>query len=1229
MPIRLRAFDLEEKLSEGGLGVVWRGLHRRSGQPVAAKLLTPSAWALPVERRAFEQEVRAVAGLDHPAIVRLFDYGTVDDSIARLASRQPGGGEGFVPGAPWFVMERAACDLRDADVEWDWGTTRQLLQTLLAGLAHAHARGVLHRDLKLSNVLLTRADDPSTALLADFGLAHPRFYELDPQLRRAQAGTPRYMAPEQIVGDWSEFGPWTDLYSLGVVAWRIAGRGWPYGPNLAPLTGAFKPWVPQFQTPDGFVGWLSRMLQPDTADRFPRAAEALAALNSLGEPTTEALPLLSAGASPQSAPEGPADDETYADPVAPGHTSVSAAIPHPSSPMPPPMTVPVVALPDHAPQPPVTPPRPIDTGRGLVDYRLAGFIGRHVIRDGLWTALCQAPSRGLQAVLIEGQAGVGKSRLAQWVAATADEVGAARILRSSGGTVRQVVADWLALGGVESAEVEDQIRAVLGRLGVADEALNAALLEFVSEDPVAVEDPLAAFAPRPRAVQPQSAASRRAGPALRLLARLSETQRLLVILDDVHSGREVLEFVGSMMASVVTRDSPIVVLATARRDGLALDPAIDELVDALRREHGLERHDLLPFSNREQDDLLRGLLGLSPELANQVRTWSEGIPLFAVELLSTWIDTRRIRPSPTGFVLGRGAPGLPQRVQELWLERLDGALVQFEDVGPAAVGVAAVLGREVQEDEWLASCEAAGIELSPVEASALTATLTAARLGRPTLRGWSFAHGMLRRSLLARHMETGTLAELHGACAAALSTGTATGSQLHRAATHFIEANAPDQAAAQGLRAISALAELDALGAAEAARAVASLPRSVAISAGTRVRLGIEIARALRSISDWSGASDALAAAEEAAPPELLGELLVERGWLALLQQRPSEARRLAEEAEYAYEDVMDLRGLARAGLLRAEADYKVGDLTSALGGYADAVAHAEASGERRLLADCVRWQARALVRAPEREEDAAATLATAIRLADDDVIRASLLREKANLAIRTGDLDGAQRDLAEAAAKFGESGYDSELHTTAMSLGDLLRSRALQERAERYRSGDTSVLPEFAGGAAELAPAAKLYAGAVARFSAAGLTGEEVFARLNGCIVDAMLGRPLSDSLAVAVRMLPRKVPPHLRAYVSALQVLAGMDEGLPALQAGLLAAQDHLDTGRIDPERPCFFNEIDSLCLLVAVARATTDDRIRSDVVHLLDQFANRSSDLPGYCFAAARTLPAPHVE
>jgi tetratricopeptide (TPR) repeat protein len=192
---RVGRFELVRELGRGGFGVVFEARDVELGRPVAFKAVRPSARGRDPD--TLRREARAVAALQHPAIVTLHDAGRSEEGDYLIFE--------FLRG------ETLADRVRRGPLP-----PREAARVALAvarALVHAHAAGVLHRDLKPSNVFLT-ADGGVKVL--DFGLAHV-FGVATP----AQSGTPGYMAPEQLRGARED--PRTDVYALGVILAELLG----------------------------------------------------------------------------------------------------------------------------------------------------------------------------------------------------------------------------------------------------------------------------------------------------------------------------------------------------------------------------------------------------------------------------------------------------------------------------------------------------------------------------------------------------------------------------------------------------------------------------------------------------------------------------------------------------------------------------------------------------------------------------------------------------------------------------------------------------------------------------------------------------------------------------------------------------------------------------------------------------------------------------------------------
>jgi serine/threonine protein kinase len=192
-------YRLVDRLGIGGMSEVWAADDLELGRQVALKLLARGA-----DPARFEREAQAVAGLAHPNICRLYDYGE-DNGRPYMVLEYLGGGtleDRLVPGEPYPDDE-----------------TERIARELAAGLAYAHARGLIHRDLKPANVLF---DDDGVAKIADFGIARlvgsGTLTETGTLL-----GTAAYISPEQAQGLPATTA--SDVYSFGVILYRmLAGR---------------------------------------------------------------------------------------------------------------------------------------------------------------------------------------------------------------------------------------------------------------------------------------------------------------------------------------------------------------------------------------------------------------------------------------------------------------------------------------------------------------------------------------------------------------------------------------------------------------------------------------------------------------------------------------------------------------------------------------------------------------------------------------------------------------------------------------------------------------------------------------------------------------------------------------------------------------------------------------------------------------------------------------------
>ena len=199
-------YHLLEKLGEGGMGVVYKALDTKLDRPVALKFLAPRLTLDPEAKRRFQREARAAAAVDHQNICTVFEIDEVDGQI-------------FIAMA---YIEGPSLDKKIADGPLALEEAFDIAAQTAQGLQAAHEKGVVHRDIKSANILLT-AD--GQVKIVDFGLAQLA----DPEhltKTGTTLGTPAYMSPEQA--RWEKVDRRTDIWSLGVVLYEMVGGRLPF-----------------------------------------------------------------------------------------------------------------------------------------------------------------------------------------------------------------------------------------------------------------------------------------------------------------------------------------------------------------------------------------------------------------------------------------------------------------------------------------------------------------------------------------------------------------------------------------------------------------------------------------------------------------------------------------------------------------------------------------------------------------------------------------------------------------------------------------------------------------------------------------------------------------------------------------------------------------------------------------------------------------------------------------
>ena len=658
-------YRVDAVLGEGGMGIVYRCTDLTTEHKVALKrVVVPDSEHAEEYIMWFYKEARALAALDHPCIVRARDFGRLKD------------------GSPFLVMDIARGtslhDLAHAGLEWHlvW----PIVDQILSALAHAHARGIVHGDLKPSNVLVEeRGTEPPVVHVLDFGLAWLRGDLHDERLDgekapefkpHAGAGTPGYMAPEQIQHEQHHVCGATDLYALGCILYRLLSRAAPFSGNAKELLrqhaySEVPRLVPTFPTPPGLVEFVMRMLEKRPWSRWEFAATAR---------------------------------QTFADfgpPMAPEAGYILPRI----------RSAPVRPLPEGRGYPGRNPVLDAETDRttSLISIRQSPLVGREEVRAQLLricSEVIESDEPKQRLILLVGPAGSGKSRIAEWLCQTVQEGGTMIPLyaryRRVRGPLDGVVGAVTRYYNFERADRPTIERSLLQRWNVKKADRDgrtwvAGAGEWLRPSAGGPDSPIGPSGVR---FALDSVVTRRT-VSRHVVRRVGQGQKLLFWLDDLHNASE-STFDGFQRMFIEDKDQPYIILATARAEDVHLGTPAAERLRTLLEAMGGVAIDVPPLEPDTTRELLRRSMPLDEDAIDEAAKRSRGNPLFALQQLHAWaLEGAMVLENGLYKVPPEALEMRPKTTAELWESRLVAVPERYQLAAFAIAAISSDLRREV------------------------------------------------------------------------------------------------------------------------------------------------------------------------------------------------------------------------------------------------------------------------------------------------------------------------------------------------------------------------------------------------------------------------------------------------------------------------------------------------------------------------------------------------------
>ena len=652
-------------LGKGGASEVWRVKDTHLGVEVALKVLRREGARF---QARLEREAAISARVHHPHVVAVTDIGQTPDELPYIA----------------FALANGGSMLDLGVTPPPWPELLELTIQLLEGLAALHSRGILHLDVKLSNLLLHSPEPGVRHLwLADLGVA--RALHSEEEQDRTVIGTVSYMPAERLTGQYHLWTPASDLFSVGAVLYRLLCVDLPF-PARDPKQALRQrqrppehlPTRPGYVIPDGLASVILPMLEPDPRARYDSAADAIRALRAL--PVLDPVSLVA---------QGPA----HPNPSGRSERDPEEAVPAWLRPAPRPLP-PTASYPAFLRQPPQSPP--------LIVHREIPLIGREEEYGQLWRAAGSVVRRGSPVLVhVTGPGGVGCTRLVEEFTRNMEQEGYAEGITMTyggrGGPTQGLRGAWRRIcPPCEDADrYRDDLTVFLARDRGASLASTAEDAEILANwvDPHGEE----------------ASGNRSYARAWLVdhLVRRAWRGFSWLWLEDIHLASE-SDDAWAVVDELFRSGGPVLILATSRSG--PVNPALLELKARYRK--GFRTLQLKNLPNPSSDALVQSWLPIEPGLTEQLFTHTEGNPGYLKSLLLHWTRADLLELDTSGqalptWSLASRAPPLPATRRAFARERLEHALDTRPDLLEPLLAVAlagpgtpeSVIARVIGEDK--------------------------------------------------------------------------------------------------------------------------------------------------------------------------------------------------------------------------------------------------------------------------------------------------------------------------------------------------------------------------------------------------------------------------------------------------------------------------------------------------------------------------------------------------